>query len=416
MKTINTIGAIASFTFTAILGHAQKSDAGITLPQGFEISVFADGLDGIRGLAVSPDGTVYGRVRGRGVVAMRDSDGDGSAEVVNTVPGSTGEGSGIGYHDGYLYYTTNSALLRYALTDGNLLPQGSPETVVSKLASRGQHDAKMFTFDESGNIYVEVGSPSNSLGDPDRAPGAKGLSDAEVEKFLAQYGGIWRFDANRLGQTQEDGHRYSTGHRHILSLAWAPEADAIFAVQNGRDVIDVVSPIFSVEYNAERVAEEMHVIRDGANLGWPYTYYDPIDKVRLFSPEYGGDGAKQPAEGRFKDPDLAFPAHWAPMQMAYYDAEQFPEHYRKGAFVAFHGSWNRSPEQKGYNVCFIPVSENGLPTGEYEIFADGFIGKDSIVSPGEANFRPMGLAVGPDGSLYIGADHGGRVWKVSYAR
>ena len=397
----------------ASLAQAGK-DPQIVLPDGFSATVFADGLDGIRGIAVSPDGNVYGRVRGRGLVAMQDRNRDGVAETVRTVPGSTKEGSGIGVYEGYLYYSTDSSVHRYRLQGGSLLPQGAPETIVEGLGNRGSHSSKMFTFDESGHIYVEVGSPTNALGEPDRAPGAEGFSDAKVEEHLAQFGGIWRFDADKKGQKQSDGLRFSTGHRHILTLAWKPEVDAIFAVQNGRDVINVVDPTFSVEYNAERVAEEMHVIRQGANLGWPYTYYDPIDDKRLFSPEYGGDGKKGPEAGRFQDPSIDFPAHWAPMQMALYDKTQFPERYHGGAFVAFHGSWNRAPEQKGYNVCFIPVGADGLPTGEWDVFADGFIGKERIVSPGEADYRPMGVAVGPDGSLYIGSDHGGRVWKVTY--
>lgn len=408
-KSFLPILLLFSLPFSAL---AQETTP--TVPDGFSISVFADGLDGIRGLAVSGEGVVYGRIRKGGIVAMQDKDGDGMAEKVETFSDSTGEGSGIGIHNGYLYYSTNSSVHRYKLEPGKALPKGKPEDIVLGLGDRGQHNSKMFTFDEQGRIYVEVGSPSNSLGKPDRAPGAEGLSDEEVDKFLEEFGGIWRFSASKKGQHQKDGYHYSTGHRHILSLAWVPDVEAIFAVQNGRDVINVVDPTFSVEYNAERVAEEMHVIRPGDDLGWPYTYYDPIDGVRLLSPEYGGDGVKQPELGKFKDPDIAFPAHWAPMQLAMYYGEQFPDRYQNGAFVAFHGSWNRAPEQKGYNVCFIPVDDGGMPLGTYEVFADGFIGKEVIVSPGEADFRPMGVAVGPDGSLYIGSDKGGRVWKVSY--
>ncbi|MDQ8203099.1 PQQ-dependent sugar dehydrogenase [Pelagicoccus sp. SDUM812003] len=404
-----------TFVAIAISGaFAAGASAQIVVPEGFSVSVFADGLDGIRGLAVSPDGNVYGKVRGRGVVAMQDKDGDGNADVVKTVPGTPEQGSGIGFHDGFLYYSTDSSVHRMKLPKGQLMPSGKAETVVSGLVDRQQHASKMFTFDPAGNLYVEVGAPSNSLGEPDRAPGAEGLSDEAVREALSQFGGIWRFDPNTLNQSQEDGYHYSTGHRHVLTLDWQPKADALFVVQNGRDVINVVDPTFSVEYNAERVAEEMHVLRQGSNLGWPYTYYDPIDKVRLFSPEYGGDGEKQPEAGRFQEPSVAFPAHWAPMQMAYYGGTSFPQKYHGGMFVAFHGSWNRAPVQKGYNVCFIPVDDQGLPTGDYEVFADGFIGKERIVSPGQADYRPMGVAVGPDGALYIGSDQGGRVWKVSY--
>ena len=397
--------------------HARPTPApdngGLTVPEGFAVAVVADGLDGVRGLAVSDDGIVYARVKDRGVVALRDRDDDGKADEVKDLPGVEKDGSGIGIHEGYLYFSTNSAVHRLRLQPGQWLPEGEPEVVVRDLPDRRQHNSKMFTFDSAGRLYVEVGSPSNALGQPDRGRNATGQSEEAVKEFLSRHGGIWRFDPNKLGQTQADGHHHSTGHRHILSLAWHPVSDALFAVQNGRDVLDVVKPsVFTAEYNAERVSEEMHLLREGTNLGWPYTYYDPIDRRRLFSPEYGGDGKKGPPAGRYPDPLVAFPAHWAPMQMTYYGKDQFPEKYQGGMFVAFHGSWNRSPEQKGYRVCFVPFGRDGMPTGQFETFADGFIGRDSITNPNDAAYRPMGVAVGPDGSLYIGADHGGRIWRV----
>src|SRR5690606_35241869 len=294
-------------------------------------------VDGVRGLAVSDDGIVYARVKNRGVVALRDVDGDGKADDVKDVPDVAKDGSGIGVHDGYLYFSSNSDVYRMRLASGQWLPQGEPERIVRDLPDRRQHNSKMFTFDTQGRLYVEVGSPSNALGQPDRGRNATGLSEEAVKEFLSSHGGIWQFDPDKRDQTQADGLHYSTGHRHRLSLAWHPGANARFVGQNGRDVIDVGKPsVFTPEYNAERVAEEMHVIREGANLGWPYTYFDPIDGRRLYSPEYGGDGKKGPPSGRYPDPLIAFPAHWAPMQMAYYGADQSPEKYRKGMFVAFH--------------------------------------------------------------------------------
>lgn len=405
------LGALASI-LVAPLSFAENGD--ITLPEGFTATVYAEGLDGIRGIAVSPSGDVYGRVRGRGITAMRDTNGDGAADEITTVPSSTGEGSGIGIRNGYLYYSTNDEILRYTLPSGKLLPTGAPESMITGLGNRNQHNSKMFSFDGKGNLYVEVGSPSNSLGDPDRAPNAKGLSEEDVQEFLSEWGGIWRFDENKKGQSKATGFHFSTGHRHIIGHAWNDKAGALFAVQNGRDVINIVNPLFSTEYNATRVSEEFHILKEGSNLGWPYTYYDPIDKKRLFSPEYGGDGEKEPEAGRFQDPIIAFPAHWAPMQMAYYGADAFPEHYRNGVFIVFHGSWNRQPEQAGGRVAFIETDDHGMPTGEWDTFANDFMGKEKIVSPGEANYRPMGVAVGPDGALYIGSDQGGRVWRVTY--
>ena len=417
MKISRTTIQVTALAFSLAFSSLARSEdnGGIVLPDGFKATVFARELGEIRGLAVSPNGDVYGRVRNRGIVAMRDTDGDGVADEIKTVPESTGDGSGIGIRDGYLYFSTDNAFFRQPLKEGQLLPSEKPELIVDELGNLRSHSSKMFTFDEEGNVYIEVGAPQNALSEGDRQPGAKGLSDEDVAKFLSEWGGIWRFDPNKPGQTKATGHHFSTGHRHILSLAWHPVSNALFAVQNGRDMLNIVDSRFSVEYNSDRVSEEMHILREGSNLGWPYTYYDPIDNKRLMSPEYGGDGKLEPEEGRFQDPLIAFPAHWAPMQAVYYGGGMFPEQYHGGMFVAFHGSWNKYPEQQGYRVVFVPFGEDGMPTGEWDTFADGFIGKDSIPDSGSAKHRPMGVAVGPDGALYIGDDKGGHVWKVTYS-
>jgi hypothetical protein len=219
-----------------------------------------------------------------------------------------------------------------------------------------------------------------------------------------------------VDQTQADGHHFSTGHRHVLSIAWNPVRKAFFVVMMGRDQLSTVAPqYYTADDNAELPAEVMHVLTEGTNLGWPYTYYDPLRKARMVAPEYGGDKEKRAEPGKYPEPLIAFPAHWAPMQMAFYGKEQFPAKYRRGAFIAFHGSWNRAPKpQKGYNVVYIPFDEKGMPRGDYEVFADGFAGKAEFTSPRDARFRPIGLAVGPDGSLYTCDSEKGRVWRIIY--
>ena len=135
----------------------------------------------------------------------------------------------------------------------------------------------------------------------------------------------------------------------------------------------------------------------------------------MLSPEFGGDGKKRSELGKYKDPLVAFPAHWAPMQMITYTGAQFPSRYRNGMFVAFHGSWNRAPlPQAGYNVSFVPFADKGMPIGTYEVFADNFKGQPVIMSPSDARFRPCGVAQGPDGSLYVSDSEKGRVWRIIY--
>lgn len=135
----------------------------------------------------------------------------------------------------------------------------------------------------------------------------------------------------------------------------------------------------------------------------------------MIAPEYGGDGLTEAPAGVYQSPLVALPAHWGPNAIAFYTAEAFPGRYRDGAFVALHGSWNRSPlPQGGFNVVFVPF-EQGRPTGAWEVFADGFAGRPAIEEPSEAAHRPTGLAVGPEGALYVSDSVEGRIWKITWA-
>jgi mono/diheme cytochrome c family protein len=153
-------------------------------------------------------------------------------------------------------------------------------------------------------------------------------------------------------------------------------------------------------------------VKEGADYGWPTCYYDGMRKTLVTAPEYGGDGKSTDKCADKTPPVAAFPAHWAPNDVLFYTGTQFPEGWRGGALVAFHGSWNRAPgPQGGYAVAFQPMAD-GKAAGEYVIFADGFAGAEK--APGRAAHRPAGLALGPDGALYISDDQKGRIWRVTH--
>jgi glucose/arabinose dehydrogenase len=407
-------------------GEASEStarDAGISLPEGFSATVFADGLEAPRHIAVRANGDVYVTLRNTrqlidpdastgGLAALRDTDGDGSADVIERF-GRGDTHTGMAIYDNHIYYSSATAVYAIEL-DAGLVPSGESELVVGGFGSSGGgHSAKPTTFDSEGHMYVQAGVPSNACQQQARTAGSPGQRPCSQ---LERFGGVWRFVADARNQDQlEDGIRYSTGHRNVVALEWNSLSDELFLVMHGRDQLDTMFPEhFTAEERVELPAEEFHVIEQGDNLGWPYTYYDQIRGRRMVSPEYGGDGETPAQAGRYKDPLIGFPGHWAPNDLLFYTGDQFPERYRGGAFIAFHGSWNREPAvQAGYAVVFVPM-RNGRPAGDWELFADDFEGPGPITSPASAAHRPTGLAQGPDGSLYVTDDVGGRVWKVTY--
>lgn len=390
------IGIVAAYSF------AEESDPGITLAEGYTATVFADNLGRARHLAVRDNGDVYVAMRGaQGIMALRDSDGDGQADVIEEFA-SEAE-TEVDIRNGYLYFSSNSEIFRVRLTDGSLLPTGKIESVVSGFPKQRAHASKTFTFDDNGHIYVNVGAPSNAC---QIKPRSKGSAGQDPCPQLDRQAGIWRFDAERTGQTQEaDGHRYVTGLRNGMALDWDVDS-GLHVVQHGRDQLSALWPDhYSVEDNAELPAEEFHKVHDGANLGWPFTYYDPMKKARMKGPEYGGDGTREAAKGKYLEPILAFPAHWAPQDIVF---------TRSGAFIAFHGSWNRAPmPQQGFRVVFVPFGA-GVPSGPPVDIATGFSGNEELADPRKAVYRPVGVAEGIDGSIFVSDSMKGRVWKISY--
>ncbi|MEM8835091.1 MAG: PQQ-dependent sugar dehydrogenase [Planctomycetota bacterium] len=422
MPTLRTAMLLSLATCSIALANTveeNQANGGITLPDGFNATVFADTVGRARHIAVRPNGDLYVALRspqnGGGVVALRDTDGDGVADEREYF--ARVRGTGIKIHEAggteYLYFGEDTRIVRFAFEGDELVPSGDMEVVIDGFPRQGQHAAKPFDFDDAGNIYVTVGAPSNACQAQMRTPGSPGLRPCPQ---LERAAGIWRFEHDQLGVSQADGSRFATGLRHCVAIAVNPINDTLYVVQHGRDQLDsLFREHYSPEQNAELPAEELHIIRDDTfDAGWPYTYYNHFEGERMVAPEYGGDGDTVSDED-FEKPIQAFPGHWAPNGLIFYDADAFPERYHGGAFIAWHGSWNRGPfEQKGYNVTFTPF-DGDLPSGDYEVFADGFKGKESIMSPREARYRPMGLAVAPDGALFISDSQRGRIWRVTHA-
>jgi glucose/arabinose dehydrogenase len=403
----------------AVASCPAGTDTTLTLPQGFCAVIFADTIKGARHIAVASNGDVFvqrlvqqrelegGSGKG-GVVALRDANGDHRADT--TAGFGETNGTGIGLHGGYLYADDVSRIVRFPLASGSLTPSGGAEVVVRNIPTGG-HESRNFVFDSAGTMYMNIGSRTNSCQRQDRANGSPGVDPCTELQTRA---GIWRFRADGTGQQPTVATRFATGNRNAMGLAINPANGQLYATQHGRDqLFQNWSAKFTAEQSASNPAEELQQVSAGDDFGWPYCYYSNEHRRRVLAPEYGGDGTEVGRCESKKAPVAAFPGHWAPMSLVFYTGTQFPPRYRGGAFIAFHGSWNRAPEpQAGYNVAFVPMS-SGSSGSEHEVFASGFA-RDTTGLPGSAEHRPTGLAQGPDGALYLTDDRGGRIWKIIY--
>jgi glucose/arabinose dehydrogenase/mono/diheme cytochrome c family protein len=404
----------------------DADNGGITLPPGFCATVFADNLGHPRHMVVAADGVLYvntwsGRYyqndtppAGGFLVALRDTRHSGHADVITRFGPGVSEGSaggtGIALFHGALFAEVNDRIVRYALSAGKPVPSDPPQTIVSGLPLTGDHPMHPFAIDASGKLYVDLGSATNACQVQNRMTGSPGISPCTE---LATRGGIWRYDANRTGQVFSPAQRFAKGIRNADGIVIDSDGKTVYATQHGRDQLSQNWPkLYTTEQGADLPSEELLRVARGGDYGWPECYFDNVRGKLMLAPEYGGDGKKVGECATKRAPLAVFPGHWAPNDLLLYYGSQFPNAYRGGAFIAFHGSWNRAPlPQGGYNVVFQPLS-HGKPTGQYVVFADGFAG--AVKDPGRAAHRPSGLAVGPDGSLYISDDSHGRIWRVTY--
>jgi len=425
-----TLASLTQCSRPIKLPPGDPSNGGLFLPENFEALVVADSTGRARHIAVNDNGDIYVKLTfndalhgAGGTVGLRDTNQDGKADTIAYFGEYKDEGSlavGVTIHDGFLYTSTVRNVLRNKLTPGKLVPETKTEVVLTdddENVVKNWHTTKPLAFDNAGNMYVPFGSPSDACQDmtksgPVGIPGGQGLDPcAQLEK----HAGIWKFDANKTGLTQKDGRRYATGLRSVVGMQWNPMDQSLYAVVNGIDNLHTIYPGFFSSWQAAMLPAELFTkIPEGSNFGWPYAYFDQLQGKNVLQPGYGGDGKKIGRAAEFDKPDMGFPGHWAPMDVLFYGGNQFPERYKKGAFIAFHGSTDRSPyPQAGYIVCFVPF-ENGAPNGTWEVFADGFTGVDTVVNTSDAVYRPMGLASGPDGSLYISESNKGKIWRVMY--
>ncbi len=396
---------------------SSQDNTGLKLPSGFSANIIAETGALPRHIAVAPNGLIYlksnitKRKPGNAILVYKMG-ADGKAVRVSGFGNYIG--TGIYIKSGYLYASSNTEVFRYKLNAAyEVIDTAKAEKIITSLKMGPQHETKSLVLDNSGNIYVNIGAYSNSCQVKDREKGSLGQPGCPI---LDSAGGIWMFKADKLNQTYKDGVRYTTGLRNVVGLDWNTELNQLFVMQHGRDQLhDIFPDMYTTKESALLPAECMYALKKGDNAGWPYIYYDEFQHKKILAPEYGGDKKKE-GDKSIIDPVVAFPGHLAPNGLLFYTGNQFPERYKNGAFIAFHGSWNRAPEpQAGTFVVFQPF-KNGKPFGEWEIFADNFSGSPEKTASGRPDHKPCGLAQGADGSLYVTDDLKGTIYRISYKK
>lgn len=343
----------------------------LQLPTGFQISVFAKDLGNPRNLAVASNGTVYVTRREQGdVLALRDTNRDGRADQKRTVASGLKFVNGITIHQNRLYFVTDTRLYAADLLANGT--EGKLQTLIDDIPDAGQHPNRTIAFGPDKMLYLSVGSTCNACDEPNK-------------------------EHATLLQVQPDGSKrniYAKGLRNTIGFAWHPQTRELWGLDHGSDW-----------RGNEQPPEELNLIKQGADYGWPFCWGDRRPDVYLSADP---DGAtKEEYCAKTESPVLTYTAHSAPLAFMFYTASQFPTEYRNDAFVTMRGSWNRNPPS-GYKVVRIRY-ENGKPV-KFEDFVTGFLTKD-----GKAQFgRPVGLATAPDGSLFFTDDTNGVIYRVSY--
>jgi len=404
----------------------RGGNGGITLAPGFCATIFADKIGHARHLVVAPNGVVYvntwsGRYykndtppAGGFLVALQDTQGRGHAGLIKRFGDSQAEGSaggtGIAFYNDSVYAEVNDRIVRYPLAQGQIVPTSKPTVIVSGLPLTGDHPMHPFIIDTRGNLFVDLGSATNACQQQNRIAKSPGIQPCKEKETRA---GTWKYDANKTDQKFSPAERYASGIRNGEGFA-IDDAGRLFVTQHGRDQLsENWSNLYKPADGPELPAEEVVQLAQDRDYGWPECYFDGAQKKLVLAPEYGGDGGNSVGLCATRTPPAAFfPAHWAPNDLLIVTSDKFPAAYRGGAFIAFHGSWNRAPApQGGYNVVFQPMTD-GKTSQHFVVFADGFAGADK--EPGRAAHRPSGLAMGPDGALFISDDQRGRIWRVTY--
>jgi glucose/arabinose dehydrogenase len=350
----------------------ERIDA-LELPEGFRIAVFARDLGHARMMAVDPgDGTVYLTNPNQDrVLAIRDTDGDGTGDQVRPVWEGLPMVHGIAIHEDRMYLAGPRVMWLAKRGENGF---GRPQVIADDLPDGGQHPNRTMAVGQDGMLYLSVGSSCNAC-----------------EETNPEHATMIRMDLDGGNRTI-----FATGLRNTVGFDWHPKTGDLWGMDMGSDARgDDIPP------------DELNRIEQGKSYGWPWLYgKNEIDPI-MDDPD---DASKEELAKKAEPAVSLYTAHSSPLNFVFYEAAMFPERYHNGAFVTFRGSWNRYPAV-GYKVGFLPFDEQGIPGG-MEDFVTGF-----LIEDGTAQFaRLAGLAVAQDGSLLVADDSNGVVYRISFEK
>jgi glucose/arabinose dehydrogenase len=376
---------------------AQPTGAMPLVPAGFKVEAFAQ-LKKPRVIRVAPNGDIFIAQTAIGQISVLRA-GGGAAKPSQTETYASGLSGpfGIAFYPAgpdpkFVYIGNGNSVIRFPYKNGDLKPSGPAETIVPSIPSGGGHTSRDIAFSPDGaHLYISVGSASNVGETMDKAEQAD-VKAAEKERGLGAAWGVeaWRADVLVTSPDGKAGLKsFANGIRNCAGLTVEPTTGDVWCATNERDSLgDNLPPDYATRVKA------------GGFYGWPWYYIGNHEDPRL-------KGERPELADKVTTPDVLFQPHSAPLQISFYTGQQFPADYRGSAFVTLHGSWNRA-NRTGYKVVRTIVKD-GQPTGEYEDFMTGLVTADGAVWG-----RPVGVATAHDGSLLIGEDGNGMIWRVTY--
>ncbi len=350
---------------------AQPVNATLHLPPGFRITLFAEKLGNPRAMLQAPNGDVILSEPGEGkITILRDSGHHGVADQRFTFASGLDDPYGLAFHGRWLYAGNENAVVRFPYAAGQTTANGKPEQIIP--LPSGGHSTRGVLFNRTGTkMYVSVGSHSNVN------------SGEELERAA-----ILELNPDGSGK-----RIFASGLRNPVGMAWEPVTGALWTAVNERDGLgDDLVPDYATS------------VQPGAFYGWPYAYLGANEDPRRA-------GERPDLVRKTIPPSVPIQSHSAPLGIAFYQGTMFPPEYRGRAFVALHGSWNRS-RRTGYKIISIPF-KNGRPTGGYDDFVAGWMTDETSRNVWG---RPVGLLVLGDGSLLISDDGAGKIWRVTYRK